>query len=181
MLVGGAGDAADFSFLVQSPEFGGLRQGDDLWPRIVHIGAAGNDFEDPGGGQLAMAMGRQKELRAIEEKLRRSAFIGFHVGRVTADHRLIRLAKRRQRNRIGGGAVENKENLGVRFKDFPQAIANVVRCIVVAVRRSKPIIGVDERRHGFGTNARRIVAGKLQVKARSERGVVDCFHGPVFE
>ena len=86
------------------------------------------------GRELAVLTGRDQKLRAVGEEFRRAAFVGLDMRRRRADHAVIGLAQRGQRQRIGRGAVEGEEHLGIGFrKQLPERIRGALRPGIVAI------------------------------------------------
>ena len=77
---------------------------------------------------------------------------------------MIRLAERRQRQRIGRGAVEDEVHLAVRLKQVAKGIGGFGRPRIVAIRRDMPAVGGFHRLPGLRTDSRVVVAGKLLVQ-----------------
>src|ERR1700730_16121492 len=84
---------------------------------------------------LAIRAANQQQLRSSREKFRRAAFIGLNVRMLVADDAVERLAKLRQRECVGRGAIENKKYLAIRFKNLTHKIANTRGPSILAVGR----------------------------------------------
>src|SRR5687768_4795865 len=74
-----------------------------------------------------------ENLRAIGEEFWRAALVGFHMRDLRANDRVIALTKRRQRKRIRGRAVENKEDLAFRLEHFANQISRPRRKNIIAI------------------------------------------------
>jgi hypothetical protein len=130
----------------------------------VNVVALGGQLANRRGSQLAVNAGGCQQLGAVGKELRRAALVRLHMRLVRADDAVIRLAQRRQRQRIGRGAIEDEVHLALRFKQAPEGISGFGRPRIVAIRRHVPAIRGFHRRPSLGTNSRIVVAGKLLVQ-----------------
>src|SRR6266436_3920403 len=81
----------------------------------------------------AVGAANQQQLRSSREKFRRAAFIGLNVRLLVADDAVERLAKLRQRESVGRGAIENKKHLTVGLENLAHKIANTRGPSILAV------------------------------------------------
>jgi hypothetical protein len=77
------------------------------------------------------------------EKTRRAAFVGFDVGGFRADHAVVTLAQRRQRQGVGRGAVEGEEHFAVGFEQFTEIVGGAVGPFVVAIGALVAVVGLS--------------------------------------
>jgi len=80
---------------------------------------------------------------------------------LVADHAVVALAQRGQRQRVGGRAVEDEVDIAIGGEDFAQAVGDAARPFVVAVAGGVAVVGGEEGLQGFGADARAVVAGEL--------------------
>jgi hypothetical protein len=90
------GNRAHFFDAIDSAHFGGLRERHNLGLWVVDVGAAGDDGFDRIGCQLAGDARRGQQFRTVREELRAAALVGFDMGQLVADHRMVRLTQRRE-------------------------------------------------------------------------------------
>ncbi len=105
----------DLVHAVDQTRFGRLGDGDRAGLGKMNVGSAQREGADSLGRQLAVGAGGDQKLGSVREKLRGAAFVGLDMGGGRADHAVIGLAERGQRQRIGRRAVEGEEDLGVFF------------------------------------------------------------------
>ena len=152
--------------------FRGLTDGDGTRLRVMNVRSTGSDQVHRGRREFPVVAFCSKELGTIGKKLGSTAFVGLHVGRLTADNRVVRLAERSQRQRIGRGAIEGKENLAVSLKHFPKSIGCSRGPGVVSVARDVAMIGGFHGGPRLRTDAGIIVACELLQKI----GALDISH-----
>ncbi|MCY1182867.1 hypothetical protein D9M73_234490 [compost metagenome] len=112
--------------------------------------------------QLALGVGlRQQEFRAVGEEFRRAAFIGLDVGGLGADHAVVALAQRGQRQGVGRGAVEGEEHFAVGLEQVAEVIRSAGGPLVVAVGPLVPVVGLGHRGPGLRADSGVVVAGEL--------------------
>jgi len=78
-----------------------------------------------------------------------------------ADDAVVGLAERRERQRVGGGAVEDEEHLAVDFKEVAEQVGSLGGPGVVAVAGRVAVVGSLGRLPSFGTDPRVVVAREL--------------------
>jgi hypothetical protein len=83
------------------------------------------------------------------------------MGRGGADHAVIGLAQRGQRQRIGRRAVEHEEHLAIAGEQGAEGIGGAARPCVVAIGDRGAVIGRGHGGQRFGADARIVVAGEL--------------------
>ncbi|MNE46627.1 hypothetical protein D3C80_1409750 [compost metagenome] len=160
LLAGGA-DRLQLVGAVHRAHFGGLGNGHHARLGVVDILAFERHFTNRLWRQLAVDAGRRQQLGAVGEKLRRTAFVGFDVGGLGADHAVIALAQRRQGQGVGSGAVESEEHFAVGFEQLAEVLRCTLGPLVVAVGAVVAVVGFFHRRPGFGADAGIVVAGEL--------------------
>ena len=107
--------------------------------------------------------------------VRRTALVGLHVCDLVADNRLVTARQRRQRQRIGRGAVEYEEHLrGIVLEQRPNQCAGALGPGVGAVAGRIAAVGGLQRVPGFGTDAGGVVAGELPARFN---GLHECRQG----
>lgn len=74
---------------------------------------------------------------------------------------VIRLAKRRERERVGGRAVEDEEYFAILLKDFAKQVRSTLRPSVIAVADLVIGIGLLQGSPRLGTDPGIIVAGEV--------------------
>src|SRR5262249_57010610 len=74
---------------------------------------------------------------------------------------MVRLAERRERQRIGRRAVEHQEYFTLRFEDVADEVGRLRGPCVVAITDFMPGVGLRERGEGFGADAGVVVAGEM--------------------
>src|SRR5215510_11631689 len=74
---------------------------------------------------------------------------------------MVRLAERRERQRIGRRAVEHQEYFTLRFEDVADEVGRLRGPCVVAITNFMPGVGLRERGEGFGADAGVVVAGEM--------------------
>ncbi len=134
----------------------------------------------PIGRDLVKSCGRQfpivafcdHQLGAIGKELRRTAFVGLYMGRLTANHRMVRLAKRSQGQGVCRGAIKGKEHLAIGLKQFSKGVSGSRSPRVVAIAGNVAVVGRFHRGPNLRTNAGIIVTGKLLYKI----GALDIRH-----
>ena len=119
------------------------------------------DGADRVGRQLAVGRGCDEQLRAVGEEFGRAALVGLDMGGGRADHAVIGLAERRQRQRIGRGAVEGEEHLAIGGEQGAEGVRGALGPVIVAISGSMAAIGLFHRFPGFGADPGIIVAGEL--------------------
>ncbi|MNE69316.1 hypothetical protein D3C80_1650350 [compost metagenome] len=119
------------------------------------------DLADRVRGQLAVFSAGDQQLGAVGEKFRGAAFVGFDVSGFRADHAMVTLAQRGQRQRVGGGAVEGEKHFTVGFKQFAEIVGGAGGPFVVAVGALVAVVGLFHGRPGFRADAGIVVAGEL--------------------
>ncbi|MOA27404.1 hypothetical protein D3C78_1482810 [compost metagenome] len=120
------------------------------------------DLADRLRGQLALGVGlRQQEFRAVGEKFRRAAFVGLDVGGLGADHAVVALAQRGQRQGVGRGAVEGEEHFAVGLEQVAKVIRSAGGPLVVTVGPLVPVVGLGHRGPGLRADSGVVVAGEL--------------------
>ncbi|MCY1405739.1 hypothetical protein D9M71_209840 [compost metagenome] len=159
-LAGGA-DGADFVRGVDAADFGGLGQGHHTGFRVVDVLALERDLADRFRGQLAVFSTGDQQFGAVGEEFRGAAFVGFDVGGFRADHAVVTLAQRRQRQRVGGGAVEGEKHFAVGFEQFAESVGGAGGPLVVAVCALVAVVGLFHGRPGFRADTGIVVAGEL--------------------
>jgi hypothetical protein len=102
-----------------------------------------------------------EQLRAVGEEFRRAAFVGLDMRRVRTDHAVIGLAERGQRQRVGGGAVEDEEHLAIGLEQPPEAVGRGLRPGIGAVGGGVAGIGRLHRGEGLRADPGIVVAGEL--------------------
>ncbi|MNJ55744.1 hypothetical protein D3C77_512620 [compost metagenome] len=107
------------------------------------------NFADRFRGQLAGHGTGGEQFRAVGEELRGATFVGLDVGGLRADHAVIALAQRRQRQGVGGGAVEGEEHFAVGFEQFAKVLGSPGCPLVVAVGAVVTLVGFFHGGPGF--------------------------------
>jgi hypothetical protein len=160
-------DRADLRNGVDRADFRRLRQRDDLRLRIMDVGAAGDELLDRVGRELAVPALRREQLRAAREELRAAAFVGLDMRQLVADHGVIRLAQRRQRERVGRRAVEHEEDFAVGLEQVADAVADLRGPRVVAIGGLVAArVGLDQRPQRFRADARVVVGSEMLGRVR---------------
>ena len=132
----------------------------------MEIGAFLHDALDGGGVNLAIRARHEQHLGTAGEKFGCAALGGFHMRVFMAHDAVVGLAERGQRERIGGGAVEDKEHFALGLEKFADEVGGALRPGIVAVIGRGPVIGFGERGEGFGADAGDVVAGKMKARIR---------------
>src|ERR1700722_17913614 len=177
MLLANRGKRAQFVNRVDAASFGRLANRHGARLGKVNILPVRCDLLKSRWSQLSIDALGNHQLGAIGEKLRGTAFVGLHVGRLTADDRVIRLAEGSQRQRICRGPIEGKENLAVGLKQPPESIRRGCSPGVVSIRRDVATICRRHSRPCFRADAGIVVTRKLLQKS----GAIDIGHmSPIF-
>src|SRR5262245_33773899 len=127
----------------------------------MNVGALGHGSFDCGGLDLAVLSRKQQDLGAVRKKFRRPAFRNFYVRDLVAKNAVVRLAERRERQRIGRCAVEYQEHFTLRFEDVADETGRLRGPRVVAITDFMSSVSLRERCEGFGANASVVVAGEM--------------------
>ncbi|GEM_PF-2963438 len=162
-LLAGIADRAQLLGLVHSTDFGGLGQAHHARLGVVDVLALQGDFTNGRGRQLALLGPAEQQLGTIGEELGGAAFVGLDVGNVGADHAVVTLAERRQRQGIRSRAIESEKHLAVGIEQRPKVIGRARCPLIVAVRPVMPLIRSGHGLPGFWAYAGIVVAGKLLI------------------
>lgn len=119
------------------------------------------DLADRFRGQLAVFGARGEQLGTVGEKLRCAAFVGLDVGGFRADHAMVALAQRRQRQGVGGGAVEGEEHFAVGLEQVTETVGGAVGPFVIAIGALMAVVGLFHGGPGFRADAGIVIAGEL--------------------
>lgn len=107
------------------------------------------------------------------EKNSGAAFVGFRMSEFVAQDAVIRLTHRRQRQRVGGSAVEREEDFAVDLEQVTQQVRGFRSPLVIAVSGSVALIRAGHCLPGFGADSRIIVTGKVTMAgARVDHGTL---------
>ena len=158
-------EGADFTGLVERAEFRGLGERERARVRVMHAVAAPGRLLDGGRGEFAVGARQRHDLGAAREKFGRAAFIHLQVRGLMAQDALVAAAESGEREGVGGGAVEDEENLAVCFKYFSHLRARLGGPRVVTVPRGAAGVGGGERGHGLGADPGGVVAGESVIGA----------------
>ena len=161
----GLGNGTNFVQAVEQAGFRGLGNGDYAWLGKVDVVAIGGQRTNAIGRELAIAGFGCQQFGAIGKKLRRTAFIGFHMGGIGADHAVVALAQGCQCQRVGRRAVEDEKHFTVGFKQAAQRIGCLMGPDIFTIGNGVPGIGFLQGLPGHGANACIVVAGKLLITA----------------
>ena len=159
--VGSGGEGGDFGTVVEGAPLGGLGEGEDAGFGVVEIGAFADKALDGGGGEFAVGAVAEKKFSAVGEKFGGAAFVGFDVGGFVANDAVVTLAEGGEGEGVGGGAVEDKKDLGGRvIEDVADEVAGAAGPVVGAIRGEVASVGGGEGGPSFGADARGVVAGE---------------------
>ena len=144
---------------VERAELGGLCDRDHPGLDVVLVAECMGDGLDVLGPELAVGGGDVDEL-GPDEPLGRARLVDVDVGRLGAHHGLRRPDRRGQRKDVGAGASPHEQHLGVHTEQVPEHLGRL-RCPPIgAVGEGMPLVGVEQRLHDRGMDARRVVAGE---------------------
>ena len=168
--VAALGDRRDRAHLLDAidrAQLGGLGQAHHLRLRVVDVVALGHqrfhrvrrELAEPRRGALGFA---HQQLRAVGEELRPAAFVGLDVRHRAADHRVVALAQRGQRQRVGRRAVEDEIDVAVGLEELAQSFRDLLRPAVLAVGRLVAAgLRLHEPARGVRAHAGVVVAGEM--------------------
>ena len=157
---GEAGERLELIDRVDGAPFGGLGEREYARFRVVDVSALKDYALDLGGGEFALGAGGDEDLGAVGEKLRRAAFIGLDVRVVVADDAVIALAERGEGEGVGGGAVEDEEDVAVGLEHTAEQVAGAHGPFVVAVGREAAAVGLGQGGPGLRADAGGVVTGE---------------------
>ena len=66
-----------------------------------------------------------------------------------------------ERERVGGGTVEDQKSLAIGFENLPYLCAELFGPAILSIGSCRAMIGFGEGSPGFGTNAGGVIAGEL--------------------
>ena len=167
-------ERCDLARLIERAPFGGLTERQCPRPRKMQIIAPCDQLQHRRRAQLGARARQRQQFGAAAEEFRRGALIGLHVGGLVADDALVTARQRRQRQRVGCGAVEHEKHFGgIVLEQRANQRAGAFGPGVLAVTGRVADIGGVQGIPGFGADAGGVVAGKLPARSRAR--VVD-FH-----
>src|SRR5437879_13468790 len=123
---------------------------------------------------LAVRAADHEQLRSSREKFRRAAFIGLDVRVLVANDAVERLAKLRQRECVGRGAIKDKKHLTVGFENLAHQITDARWPTIIAGRRCRADMRRLQRGESRRTNPGGVVAGKLMAVSAWMHGASVC-------
>ena len=105
---------------IDGPQLGGLREADRarLWDGARPCAAVAARSGSASGVSFPVLPGIGDERGAVREKSRRAAFVGENMRVLVAERASKGVADAASAERVGRGAVEDKENLAVRFENL---------------------------------------------------------------
>jgi hypothetical protein len=155
------GDGRHLGGTVDGADLGGLRQRHHARLGEVDVAAPRDRLEHGLGRELAALAADGQQLGAVGEEFRPAAFVRLDVRQLVADHAVVALAQRGQRQRVGDGAVEDEIDVAIGLEQRAQAVGDAPRPVVLAVAGGIAGIGGEQGLQGFGADARAVVAGEL--------------------
>ena len=88
----------------------------------MNILALRRELANSAGCELAVGARRDEQLGAVGEELGRTALIRLNMRLIATDDSVVRLAKRGQRERVGGSPIKDKVDFALRLKKFAKLI-----------------------------------------------------------
>ena len=130
-----------------------------LWKMQVRPGRG--DGADRIRDDLAVLRDGWQQFRSVGEEFRRPALVGLYMRDIRADHAVIRLAQRSQRQRIGRRAVKGEEHFAIDLEKSAKGVRRLGRPGIVAIGRLVALVCLDRRRPCFRTDPGVVVAGEM--------------------
>ncbi len=147
---------------VHGANLGRLRQRHHLGLGIVNVRAARHQRFHRIGRELAVGARRGQQLGAVGEKLRAATLVGLDMRQFMADHRMVGLAQRGQRQRVRRGAVEDEEHFAIGLEQVADPVADFLRPRIVAIGLLvAAAVGFEEILERFRTEAGVVVGGEM--------------------
>ncbi len=160
-----AGDSGNRPHLVHRVDrahLGRLRERDHLGLGVVDVGAARDQRLHRVGRQLAVGALGGQQLGTVGEELGAAALVRLDVRQLMADDGVVRLAQRGQRQRIGGGAIEDEKDFAIGLEQIADAVAYALRPGIVAVGGLvAAAVRFQEVLQGFRAEAGVVVGGEV--------------------
>ena len=138
---------------------------DDARFGIMNVGALEDATLDGLRIDFSVVTGQHQHLRAVGEEFGRAAFVAFDVRGLVAQDAVVRLAHGGEGEGVGGGAIENEEDLTLRFEDVADEIRGHGGPFVVAIAADVAVVGFGDGGPCFGADAGVVVAGELATAA----------------
>src|SRR3954468_903994 len=146
---------------VDRPEFRCLRHADHARLRRMNIRKPSQRERDLSEIEFSVCTGSRDELRASGKEFGCAAFIGLDVRALMTKDSIEWSAKLRESQRIGGGAIKDKESFTIGFEQFTDQLTRAFRPTIFAVRRRGVAIRFNKRFPDRGRNRRGFVARKV--------------------
>jgi len=130
-----------------------------LFEGVWALGAEGDTRLHGFDGELTVDGGDRDQL-AAGEFLRRAALIGVDVGGLGADDGVVGLGESFEAEHVGGGAVEDEEDVDAVAEMFLKFLGGRLRMRVVAIADHVAVVDGGEGTENVGMDPCIIVAGK---------------------